>query len=125
MDGMQPSFFSTGNPQINFQFTLFVDGSDVAAYLFKSWATGDFQPQEPYSKFTTQEISITRNAIDEIPERVDDAQVAVGDSISTWGIATASPLKLSLNGFTFFDGLVEAERGCPPTTLSGTWTRVR
>lgn len=124
MDGLQPTFFSTGNPQINFQFHLIEDGSQIAVFLFKSWAVDAFQPQAEFSEFIVADIESTELVVDEIPDRVEDAQLTVGESISTWGVATKSTFTLKLNGIVFFEGLVEASAGCPPAVLDGTWTRI-
>lgn len=88
MDGLQPSGFSTNNPQINFQFHLVSNGNQTAGYIFKSWQNDQFQPQNPSSALVAFDVAVTRSSVDEIPDRVDDAEVTVGDSISTWGIAT-------------------------------------
>lgn len=45
MDGLQPNFFSTGNPQINVGFQLIVSGTHVATYMFKCFDVDAFQPQ--------------------------------------------------------------------------------
>ncbi|MCP1850269.1 MULTISPECIES: hypothetical protein [unclassified Bradyrhizobium] len=120
---MQPDFFSTGNPQINIGFKLNVGGMHVATYLFKCFDVDAFQPQASFSELVTQAITSTRTSVDEIPDRVEDVQVTIGDSISTIGVTTRNPLQLRLDGFIFFDGWVEATRGCPSAILSGTWTR--
>lgn len=123
MDGLQPDSYSTGNPQINFQFHLLLDDQQVAGYLFKSWDIDTFQPQNPYSALVAYDITSTRTAVDEVPDRSGDATLVVGDTISTWGMATKNPLKLFLDGFLFFEGWVDAENGIVPTQLSGTWTQ--
>jgi hypothetical protein len=123
MDGLQPDFFSTGNPQINVGFKVFLGGTDLATYMFKCFDLDAFQPQAPFSELVPQEISSTQTSVDDIPDRVDDAQVVIGDSISTIGVVTRSQFTLRLNGFIFFDGLVDATRGAPSAIMSGTWTR--
>ena len=124
MDGLQPTGYSTGNPQINIQFRLIVDGSDVAGYIFKSWDVDAFQPQEPFSELNVQSIDYTKTSTEPSLDREDDAQVIIGgDSVTTWGVATQNSFKLSLAGYGVFEGQVEAPRGCPGALLSGTWTR--
>jgi hypothetical protein len=124
MEGLQPTSYSTGNPQINIQFRLIVNGSDVAGYLFKSWDVDAFQPQEPYSELITESIDYTRVSAEPSLEREDDAQVVIGgDSVTTWGVATRNPFRLSLGGYRVFEGWVDAARGCPGVVLSGTWSR--
>jgi len=95
----------------------------ISSFIFKSWQIDQFQPRNSSSPLVAYEIDVTRSSVDEIPERVDDAQVTVGDSISTWGISTKNPCKLQLNGFSFFEGWIEAENGIPSAQPSGTWTR--
>lgn len=123
MDGLQPIFFSTGNPQINFQFKLLLGGQDIARYFFKCFDLDAFQPQQPFSNLSTQQIITTQFSEGDIPDRVEDAQLVIGDSISTIGVVTRNQMQLRLNGFIFFDGWIDAAAGCPSATLSGTWTR--
>jgi hypothetical protein len=128
MDGLQPTYFSTDNvgPSgrfIRITFHLVSGGENVVTYLFHSWEVDAFTPQEPASRLSAQEISTTKNSADEIPDRVEDARVEIGESISTWGVVTRNSVVLRLNGFVFFDGWVDAERGSPSGALSGTWTR--
>lgn len=121
MDGLQPTSYSADSPRINFQFRLFVDGNDVAGYLFSSFQMDQFQPEHTPGELKVLEIAVTRSTVDDIPGHETGATLVVVEELPvTWGLPHYR-MRFFLDGFVVFEGVVEVPTGTPPFRLDGFW----